>query len=741
MPQPTPAVSRRPISSPASALLLAAVLAACGTSDNSGDIDDVSGADADTSDGTGLPDTDADDDTVDPPDVPRPDAGDAEPDVDPPDAPEELEPDVNVDVDLDIPPDTDPDTIDDTNPDGTPDAEPDVPEDTDTTVEPDTEPDVDVLPFCTDDDDCEADEVCDDTGRCQLAPCANGVLDGDETDIDCGGADCAPCPVDSVCLADEDCDTERCAIDDGEALGRCVACEADSDCGGTDWCDTEAGRCEPTPCSATSCNAAPRPACDGDTAISYQAVGVCSSPGGVLRCAYDIASTTDCAARGFPCADGVCQDPCAGRELCEIAGTACVGDVRVACARDADGCLVRTATDCALRDGTCTFRSGVAQCVDICSTRVTCSEGPPGTRCEGNSSLTCALDADGCLIETSREFCGTSTCDATAGCVSPCEAASSRPLTCGATYSSNTVGGTRVFTSFSCDGGTGAPFQYGGPEAIMELRLPESQAVTLNVNWPSDVDYDFTVLRAVDGVCDPSLPCVASSAIVAVGNETVTFLAEADTTYYGVLTVFGASGGAATAFTVQTLCETFICGDGVVTGLETCDDGNELSRDGCSATCNIEAGYSCSGTPSVCTLAPDSCDTRGTLAFPLPNQTVRAQGNTTTSTDRFRAGCGGGATSADHVYELVVPETARLLLETTAATNFDTVLHVRSGATCIEGTAGDVACNDDVSSGVLRSRIDQVFRPGTYQVIVDGFGSSRGSYVLEVTHLPGAGAP
>ena len=35
------------------------------------------------------------------------------------------------------------------------------------------------------------------------------------------------------------------------------------------------------------------------------------------------------------------------------------------------------------------------------------------------------------------------------------------------------------------------------------------------------------------------------------------------------------------------------CGDGVVDAQETCDDGNSVSGDGCSALCRAEAGYDC----------------------------------------------------------------------------------------------------------------------------------------------------
>jgi cysteine-rich repeat protein len=54
--------------------------------------------------------------------------------------------------------------------------------------------------------------------------------------------------------------------------------------------------------------------------------------------------------------------------------------------------------------------------------------------------------------------------------------------------------------------------------------------------------------------------------------------------------------------TSPTIC-TEICGDGILFNL-ACDDGNNLSGDGCSSTCTIELGFTCSGgstqSPSVC---------------------------------------------------------------------------------------------------------------------------------------------
>lgn len=48
-----------------------------------------------------------------------------------------------------------------------------------------------------------------------------------------------------------------------------------------------------------------------------------------------------------------------------------------------------------------------------------------------------------------------------------------------------------------------------------------------------------------------------------------------------------------------------VCGDGTVASGEACDDGNVAAGDGCAADCTVEAGYSCTGAPSVCSNVDD----------------------------------------------------------------------------------------------------------------------------------------
>jgi cysteine-rich repeat protein len=43
-----------------------------------------------------------------------------------------------------------------------------------------------------------------------------------------------------------------------------------------------------------------------------------------------------------------------------------------------------------------------------------------------------------------------------------------------------------------------------------------------------------------------------------------------------------------------------VCGDGIVTADEACDDANVLSGDGCAGNCRLEIGFGCHGQPSVC---------------------------------------------------------------------------------------------------------------------------------------------
>jgi cysteine-rich repeat protein len=97
-----------------------------------------------------------------------------------------------------------------------------------------------------------------------------------------------------------------------------------------------------------------------------------------------------------------------------------------------------------------------------------------------------------------------------------------------------------------------------------------------------------------------------------------------------------------------------ICGDGIRKGSEECDDGNTLSGDGCSSTCRIEtdlvcqpvdAGNACDGgVPPVCgdgMVSPDEeCDD-GSDPKTDPHNDDHAYGGCTTKC-RLGSYCGDG---------------------------------------------------------------------------------------------------
>lgn len=88
------------------------------------------------------------------------------------------------------------------------------------------------MELCEIDADCES-QSCD-AGACAPIDCDDGIKNGSETDLDCGG-ECDPCTEGAACIHHSDCETEVC---DGECLpADCMdrvtnGAETGVDCGG-----------------------------------------------------------------------------------------------------------------------------------------------------------------------------------------------------------------------------------------------------------------------------------------------------------------------------------------------------------------------------------------------------------------------------------------------------------------------------------------------------------------------------
>ncbi|MFT7581298.1 MAG: putative repeat protein (TIGR01451 family), partial [Myxococcota bacterium] len=121
--------------------------------------------------------------------------------------------------------------------------------------------------------------------------------------------------------------------------------------------------------------------------------------------------------------------------------------------------------------------------------------------------------------------------------------------------------------------GAGADATNGGEQAIGESTTLRFHATVSAVNQSGVVVNQASISFA--GASAPSLSFVVSSE----------------------LSVTPVSSGVT------------LCGDSIISGGETCDDGNARGDDGCDETCQVEDGFVCeSGVPSVCATCFDDAD-------------------------------------------------------------------------------------------------------------------------------------
>jgi hypothetical protein len=219
-------------------------------------------------------------------------------------------------------------------------------------------------------DDGNYDNSDDCTAVCQMPTCDDGLANGNETDLDCGGP-CGPCEDGSGCVEDADCVSlvcteEECQVptcDDEVHNGS----ETGLDCGGgCPGCADGTACLEDLDCQSEVCEGeiCQVPACDDGVENGNETGLDCG--GGCDGCADGTACVehTDC--ESLNCVDGICQPPqcedlikngdetdvdCGGGE-CDLCG-------------EGKGCLVDT--DCLL--------AGI--CVDgICSLWGSGKDGP-----------------------------------------------------------------------------------------------------------------------------------------------------------------------------------------------------------------------------------------------------------------------------------------------------------------------------------------------------------------------------
>jgi hypothetical protein len=159
--------------------------------------------------------------------------------------------------------------------------------------------------------------VCQDS-ICRAPGCANAVKSGTETDVDCGGGACAACDLGKTCLAARDCKSQVCKNGRCEAPsctdGSTNGTETDVDCGGAcpDRCDDDE-RCRvDTDCASRVCDGGvcQAPTCT-DRATNGKETDL--NCGGGLPCPAcgdgQLCNGVDANCQSLVCDQSVCQEP------------------------------------------------------------------------------------------------------------------------------------------------------------------------------------------------------------------------------------------------------------------------------------------------------------------------------------------------------------------------------------------------------------------------------------------------
>jgi cysteine-rich repeat protein len=145
---------------------------------------------------------------------------------------------------------------------------------------------------------------------------------------------------------------------------------------------------------------------------------------------------------------------------------------------------------------------------------------------------------------------------------------------------------------------------------------------------------------------------------------------------------------------------TVVCGDGaVISGSEACDDGNTAAGDGCSPTCTVETGYTCSGGPSNCVLLAANATCAGATAITANTALTNVPyltGGPRTSTG---SSCGGGAGNTTLYYAVTIPPAT--VVTVTTGGDVDRVLMTQAdcAATTCSSQTDDVPETAVLSNG------------------------------------------
>ncbi len=365
--------------------------------------------------------------------------------------------------------------------------------------------------------------------------------------------------------------------------------------------------------------------------------------------------------------------------------------------------------------------------LDLLFEIATCGDGAIGTgeACDDGDTASGDGCSSTCQIETGYQCSGEpSVCTLLPGltCSNPILASD------GFVYTGSNIaayGDDLNFTDASCQDVLGA--MNASPEMVFQIDLVAGQR--LNVADFGTLDVVFQVLQPT---CGTGLTCVGKYDDDSGGGEVngLTFLAPTTGTYFVVVESYSNTPSSTSTFDIRFNIAT--CGDGVVEFGEPCDDHNTVANDGCSASCAVEAGYTCSGSPSVCTGLPAA-----NCANPIivnSNTFVYAGTNINQflDTENYNAGtgCVDVSTTPPSGYDIVFRAdlTTGQTVRVRELGGLDAVMHILQAPLCGAGVTCAASTDGSETTGIAYTATSN----GPVYIVVESYGNPAANTTYDI---------
>ncbi len=492
-------------------------------------------------------------------------------------------------------------------------------------------------------------------------------------------------------------------------------------------------------------------------------LGIPCRLGRVSRCVVDSPVCTDtgpapngtaCGAMGsgMVCTAAACGCP-AGQQNCGgVCRTAGV------CTAGIGGCAVTGSWTCSGTNVACSAIAAPPQvetcngvddnCNGVIDDVVSAACVP--AQCQTGASY-CAAGAVACA-RTGNSPAGTAcpgvtggVCDGIGNCVCP--------------PGQSNCGGTCRPTGGGCSVGVGACQRFGtlvcsGAGTTCSVTAGAPTAETCN---GVDDNCDGTVDNLAAVTCNPNpcqtgvLACSGASA-VCVPTANRPFGSSCPAPVSGVCNGAGTCVCPAGTANCGGICTAGV-GNACTVGVGVCQRTGSLVCTGAgTAGCNVSPGAPTQAAETFCTNGlDDDCDGLTDIADPncprgpvndycvnATNVTLThgvvttVSGTTATAAHEMNGTCGNSTTAPDVYYRFTIGQRS-LVYADGFGSGYDIVLFF--SPSCGGAQPGGYACNDD-SCGTLQSQIVQVLDPGTYYLVVSGFGGGSGAFNVNLQALP-----